>query len=85
MKQTILLSETTHHNSCDGRGGRPASTWPRLCDELRILTRSADTAVVMSAYGPLTRAPLRSSMAAGDRNPERGQPAEQAPGGASAV
>ena len=71
MKQTVLLSETTHHNSCDGRGGRPASTWPRLCDELRTLTRSADTAVVMSAYGPLTRAPLRRSMAAGDRSPER--------------
>lgn len=50
----------------------PGSTWPQLCAELPSLTRSAETAVVISAYGPLTRAPLRSSMAAGNRNREGG-------------
>lgn len=54
------------------RAAAPGSIWPRLCAELPSLTRSAETAVVISAYGPLTRAPLRSSMAAGNRNREGG-------------
>lgn len=39
--------------TCDFRGGRRVK---------RPLTRSADTAVVMRAYGPLTRPPHTSSM-----------------------
>lgn len=83
-KQTISLSETTHHNSCDGRSGRPASIWPRLCDKLHVLTGRPGHGSRDGAYGPLTQGPLRSSMAAGDRKP-RGSASRTGPRGASAI
>ena len=69
LTETDRLTNRDHCVMMEGVA-TPGSMWPRLCAELPALTRSAETAVVISAYGPLTRAPLRSSMAVGNGNRE---------------
>lgn len=58
---------------------------PRLCDKLHVLTRSADTAVVDERVWPADQGSAEEQHGCRRQKPRGGQPAGQAPGGASSI